>query len=518
MRALLGTAVLLFSLAAFAQSEPVTLVLITDGANEAAGTIALRATLRNESAAAASDVTVRIGVSSPDLATVEALDAAHCSVVEGMSLCSVPTLAPRQSVTFDYVLHFPRHAGRVIASAIAGYELTPGEPRSAHASVAVTLWRSFTVTNTDDDGAGSLRAAIGAINADPACADLPCRVVFAIAPAAAGEWRTIALQSPLPELVAGDVAVDATTQANTNPLGPDVELLGTALRTGSGLRIRAGRAEVRGMAIGGFPHDGIFCQPIGAGSVLTIEGNYIGVDAAGTRAVANGGRGIVTGEGLLRDSSIRGNVVSGNARSGLFIDSGADLPLVKELTIVGNRIGVAAASDDPIGNGASGIFIGPRAQQVAIDNNVIGSNRHMGVAVARTATWISSGENRIFGHPGLAYDIGLDGPDASAPAVIESAHYDPATGITTITGRGEPSSFPRFEYRFYANREVDGAGYAEAERPIGSTVPDRDGRFRLNVHEDLRGQFIDAQILFRYDIDTSVFETSGEFLRAVPVE
>ncbi|HEX8173301.1 MAG TPA: right-handed parallel beta-helix repeat-containing protein [Thermoanaerobaculia bacterium] len=522
---LLSVTIALFPLVVAAQSDPITFTFVADSAaaNEAAGTMPAHATIRNDSPdQTATNVFVRVQPFTPDISTIEALDSAHCAFAEGMLRCDVGTLAPGQQVTFDYVIHFTRGAGRARINTVANYQFRIGEPRSKSAVVGATLWRTFQVTNANDEGAGSLRQAMIDVNADPVCADLPCRILFSIAPAAEGQWRTIAVQSPLPLLVAGDVSIDATTQVDSNPLGPDVELLGSALRNGTALRIRSGEASVRGFAIGSFPHDGIFFDPAVRGSAIVIENNYIGVDPTGTRPVANGSRGIVIGEGIVAHSAIRNNIISGNARSGIFVNTIIEpaLPLGNVLVIDNNRIGVAAHTDDPIGNGASGIFVGPRAQQVGIHDNVIAYNLHMGVAVAAGQTqWISAGLNRIFGHPGQAYDINLNGPDGAQLPVIESAHYDPATGVTTITGRGPVPSFVQYEYLIYANREVDGAGYAEAEQPLGSVHAQPDGRFVFTTSSgDLRGKYIDAQALEHFNLDGSFVETSAEMTRAVAVE
>ena len=61
-------------------------------------------------------------------------------------------------------------------------------------------------------------------------------------------------------------------------------------------------------------------------------------------------------------------------RSGIFLaDSSA-------AQIRDNRIGVAAASDDAIGNGASGIYVGDHGTAI-IEHNVIANSLDFGVAV-----------------------------------------------------------------------------------------------------------------------------------------
>ncbi|MES2353945.1 MAG: DUF4347 domain-containing protein [Pseudomonadota bacterium] len=100
----------------------------------------------------------------------------------------------------------------------------------------------------------------------------------------------------------------------------------------------------------------------------TIQGNYIGVSVAGSGGVANGNDGI----GLLSSSANNviggaaagaGNVISGNFASGIFIDDSTGN------TIEGNFIGLNAAGTAALGNGSSGIFM-----QGFANNNVIGGS------------------------------------------------------------------------------------------------------------------------------------------------
>src|SRR5207247_11139923 len=107
----------------------------------------------------------------------------------------------------------------------------------------------------------------------------------------------------------------------------------------------------------------------------TIGDCYIGTDATGSAAAPNGLRGIGVqappqlGVGL----NIVNNVISGNARSGIFAFTSSDL------RISGNRIGVAAGNElVPLGNGASGIYLGS-STNVQVDQNVIAFNRDVGV-------------------------------------------------------------------------------------------------------------------------------------------
>ncbi|HYC93266.1 MAG TPA: right-handed parallel beta-helix repeat-containing protein [Thermoanaerobaculia bacterium] len=513
------TLLLLLFLATPAAADVLRLTLSADeaAADRAAGTMPARVTISNLSNSAVEQVRLTL---DSNLEVLFDDPAWSCTGSPNFRECTYSgSIDAHAELVLPLTLRFPRGIGRGRINAYVTY----GPQRSFGDSrvISVAMWRPFLVTSSSDAGAGTLRAAIEALNADPECRVLPCRIEFALPAPAAGGWSTIMPATPLPTIIGGDVSVDATTQADTNPLGPDVELIGTSVVQGNGLYLRGAQMSVRGLAIGGFPDNGILYFPTARGSLFTIERNYIGVDATGTRAIANGSRGIVIAEGIVTSSAIRENVISGNFRSGIFIVTQTEpaFPLSPVLTIAGNRIGVAAASDAPIPNGASGIFVGPNAEQVAIAGNVIAHNAHFGVAVSRTARYVQVQQNRIFGHPGSGIDINLDGPSVEPATAIESARYEAATDTTTIVLRGPRSfGFPRYSYAFYANTTVDAAGFAEGEQFLGTAVPDANGTAVLSVKGDLRGKYVDAVITFMTDADGSPLFATSEFLRAVRVE
>lgn len=531
MKTLPGVVLLsLLALPLFPQ-EVLSLTLKADeaAADSAAGTIPLRLTIANVSDATVSGIGLTLDSNFTFVSgVILQAPAWTCSGAPNYLQCEYSgAIDAKTEITLDAVMRFPARSGRARLRVFVSY----GGARRTYGDleeVTATMWRRFIVTRTDDAGEGTLRGAIQAVNAEPICATLPCLIELALPPPAAGGWSTIQPLTPFAALVAGDVEVDGTTQADTNPLGPDVALIGTTLSGGNGLDIRARRMSVRGLAIAGFPDSGIFYFPTARGSKFTIEKNYVGVDPTGTRAIANGARGVTIAEGIVQDSAIRDNVISGNFRSGIFLVTLEEpaLPLGPVLTIARNRIGLAAASDTPIPNGASGVFVGPNAQQVLISDNVIAHNGQFGLAVSHTATWVRLGSNRIFGHPLPAIDFGLDGPSA-APGllpVLESARYDAASDTTTIAGRGPIPTFSSYTYAFYANDTIDAAGYAEAEQFLGNATaqiehPARaDGRFSLLVMGDLRGKYVNAATTEILNLDGSLMYRSGELLRAIRVE
>ncbi len=170
-----------------------------------------------------------------------------------------------------------------------------------------------------------------------------------------------------------------------------------------------------------------------------------------------------------------------------------------------------AHSDDPLPNGASGIFIGPGGYGSAIGadiltptrpGNVIAFNREMGVAIASGVNNVSVRGNRIWSNGGLGIDIGLDGPTLSTTSqfgaridapTLTLAHYDPVSAKTIIEG----DTLSSLTIDLYASDVAGPFGFGEGQRPIVSESGDllkigSANHFRIVVDGDLTGQFITA--------------------------
>lgn len=384
-------------------------------------------------------------------------------------------------------------------------EVTTDDPlevtENLNSAVAVTAtYKTFTVTTPADSGEGSLRAAIENANAECDRAPL-CEIAFAIdAPQA--RWHTIRLQSPLPRLVATGLLLDGSSQAavhgDTNSEGPEIEISGIRLGEGDGIVVDAAcGSTVRGLSILGFPGAGLRltgsrrCRGV-LGVSRLVQDNFLGTNATGAFAIGNQ-RGLVIESG--GGWSVRKNVISGNHRTGLFLWSG------QQSLISGNRIGLRAHDDLPLGNGGSGIFLGPAAMGTDLENNHVAFNRETGVAVA--ASYVGIGSNSIHANGLLGIDVGLDGPGGSdAPPRITSAIYDPVTRLTTIEGVGTSvGSFGPDEVLVFANDACDGTG-GEGQNTLGRVSPTRPSNTFRFVHSgDLTGKFITATTTIRQCIN-----------------
>src|SRR5262249_38719326 len=149
---------------------------------------------------------------------------------------------------------------------------------------------------------------------------------------------------------------------------PLIEISGAASVAGAnGLQIETAHCTIRGLVINGFRElagdggDGIALFGGSGTGFNVIAGNYLGIDASGTSAVANR-----SGISLRSDHNIVGgttpadrNVISGNLGRGVITVFGTDN------AIEGNYIGTDATGSADLGNGESGVAL-------FTSNNVVG--------------------------------------------------------------------------------------------------------------------------------------------------
>ncbi|MBX3400671.1 MAG: right-handed parallel beta-helix repeat-containing protein [Gemmataceae bacterium] len=117
-----------------------------------------------------------------------------------------------------------------------------------------------------------------------------------------------------------------------------------------------------------------------------IYGNYIGLDVDGEVALGNLASGIFVSRG--QTSIIAGNVVSGNALAGIEINGSNS----KSNTVRGNFIGLNAAGDAAVANGNQGLVIANGATlntvggTSALARNTISGNNDSGVVIDGSGT------------------------------------------------------------------------------------------------------------------------------------
>jgi CSLREA domain-containing protein len=248
----------------------------------------------------------------------------------------------------------------------------------------VALINVFSVTNTNDSGAGSLRQAILDANAMPNSANRPDEIHFSIRSEGV---QTITPASALPAIT-DPVVIDGYTQpgasSNTLATGDNANILielsgdgcdGVCARA---LLISSGGSTIRGLAIHGDFNDGI--EVNGSGS--TIAGDFIGLKADGTPdgVLASGIYVNNTSDNTIGGTASADRNVISNNRDGIFIAAGAGDSTNN--IIAGNYIGTDPAGMAAQGNTQRGIFVGSFGQTArdnTITGNLISGNGHFGV-------------------------------------------------------------------------------------------------------------------------------------------
>jgi len=109
----------------------------------------------------------------------------------------------------------------------------------------------------------------------------------------------------------------------------------------------------------------------GIPQLTTIQGNLIGVDVTGKKALPNEGDGIWVGiNGVIigGSSETQRNVISGNGRNGIvLLGVGAT-----NIPVLGNFIGTDITGTQAIGNGLNGVLLGKAGGKAASISNFIG--------------------------------------------------------------------------------------------------------------------------------------------------
>lgn len=270
-----------------------------------------------------------------------------------------------------------------------------------------------------DDGACdmqhcSLREAIEAANAAPGK-----DVISFLVPPFEATVHSIRPVSPLPPLSdpagadilglsqpasSANTAVSASSNAKLL-IEINGELAGASA---NGLVVDAGTSRIEGLVVNGFAGDGIV---LAGGSGHDVNNVFVGTDAAGLSAVANGGSGIAV---LAPGSSVKWIVATGNLADGIRIAGGATGVLV-DYSLIGssaqgqvalgngragiailapeNTIGLPSASSSGAfgsyiaGNALAGILLsGSEARGNTVQSNVIDANHGHGVLITDGAT------------------------------------------------------------------------------------------------------------------------------------
>jgi hypothetical protein len=206
-----------------------------------------------------------------------------------------------------------------------------------------------------------------------------------------------------------------------------------------------------------------------AGHHTVIQGNHIGVGAAGTDAVPN------TSDGILNCSFCTiggaqlgaGNVIAGNGQFGIWVNGMNQANLIQ-----GNYIGTDETGTLALPNGQGGILISEDSSANLIggtvpgSGNVIANNANFGVFVIGNATLGNAIRGSSFYNnsgPGIELVNGGNA-EQPAPIVIVRKLLD---GFTVSVGIEGPVS-TRYAFDVYVSAACDPSGFGEGQQYVGS--------------------------------------------------
>ncbi|MDD5542294.1 MAG: FG-GAP-like repeat-containing protein [Acidobacteriia bacterium] len=282
---------------------------------------------------------------------------------------------------------------RVNASALSGLIILRKD-HNLPVVVSPQASMTFTVTNTNDSGPGSLRQAIFDAFANPGLD----RISFNIGTGP----KTISPSSALPE-IDDPVILDGTTQPGYAGL-PIIEINGTSISFSTGIIVNSGNSTVRGLVINSFT--------VGYGIKITnsggniIEQSFLGTNTSGSTSLPN-----AAGVYILNSptNTVGGtvaaarNVLSGNRDAGVRIDGSGS----SGNRVLGNLIGTNSQVTGGLPN-AYGF------ETLQSENSVVGGttagarNIISGNVIGAILDWTTSG-NLVQGN---FFGTGLDGSSA----------------------------------------------------------------------------------------------------------
>ena len=328
---------------------------------------------------------------------------------------------------------------------------------------------TFTVTNTADAGAGSLRQAITDANAAGGTDTIEFNIV-------GSGVHTIVPATPLP-LITGPTTIDGYTQpgatANTNgpELGTNAQLMIEIDGTNTGeetvdailhFMASADGSAVRGLVLNRAASSGILVEGTDG---IVIEGNFIGTNPAGTAGLGNAFAGILLNTGPA-NTTIGGttpaarNLISGNTFQGIsFGQAGGAGQGGTNHLVQGNLIGTDASGGNAIPGQQKGIeTIGVTSNiliggTTAAERNVVSGNIDYGIRFRGTGAGKVASGNYVGTNP--AGDAPVpnqnDGIEVEATDVLVGGTAEGAGNLTSGNGRNGINIFQAVGAIVYGN-------------------------------------------------------------------
>ncbi len=246
----------------------------------------------------------------------------------------------------------------------------------------------------------------------------------------------------------------------------------------------------------GFSYD---CTVRLSGEQNSVQGNYIGVDEAGTGALG----GFATGIQVESPSNtIVGNVISGDT-AGVVVDSDDNI-------VSANRIGTDATGTVALGNEFEGIVVNGsgnvvgtsnstnpilgflfQGNEIAFNGTALGAS---GIRVGAGAVNNSLLSNAVFSNAALGIDLDGDGVTANDLGDGDEGpnHFQnypvlaSASNVllqTHVTGALNSAAHTRYRVQFFSNDACDASGYGQGQTFVDEIFVKTDGSGNAAVHD-----------------------------------
>jgi hypothetical protein len=389
------------------------------------------------------------------------------------------TIAPGQTTAkFEITYTNTAKSGTEYFTATAEEIATGNTSEFSHAVEAIEGGFKYVVTNTADDGYGSLRVGTYLANEG----NEAYTILFDIP----GDGpHTIVAPTALSLINGGTTIIDGYSQpgssVNTLSEGSNANLR-IVLTTGGDnaiLNIDNSTAIIQGLAIHSGAGHGISIVNSEDDQIL---GNFIGTDVTGTVDLGNAGMGVDID--LSSNVTVGGpvpahrNVISGNGQGGV-----SDFGVTD--TVINNLIGFSK-NLQPLGNAGRGVYSGSDSSIVGSDEpglaNRIGYNTGQGIEVVSVGKSVGIRGNSIGHNTELGIDLRNGGPSGVVTPndvndlddgpnafqnfpVLTSLEIFPESFVLKGTLDVNPAVLdPNYTIRVYASSQCDPSGHGEGER------------------------------------------------------
>jgi hypothetical protein len=288
-----------------------------------------------------------------------------------------------------------------------------------------------------------------------------------------------------------------TDITGTLPLGNSA----TGVVAGNGTLVGGTTPEARNIISANGSFGNVALGENSSGPAAIVQGNYIGTDVTGTKALSPSNT--MWGIGIFSDNHViggtaagAGNVISGNG-TGIQVGGGSS---AQGNIIQGNLIGLNAQGTAPLPNSQTGV-------QFSADNNTLGGtqsgaankiafNGVNGVSVS-SGTGNSIRGNSIFSNALLGLHLRfITGTSANDPGdpdigpnnqqnfpIITTVSSN--AGSTTIQGSLNSTPNTSFHIDFYSNASVDPIGRGEGALFLGTTLITTNGNGDATINVTL---------------------------------